>query len=58
MSKRSTYLYGIFFTIVVGTLLCWYLCCKKHYCAIEKQQHVIHNDKNQESTKINLKQKL
>jgi len=48
MSKRSTYLYGIFLTIVVGTLLCWYLCCKKHYCAIEKQQHVIHNDKNQE----------
>jgi outer membrane protein OmpA-like peptidoglycan-associated protein len=40
MSKKSTYLLGILLTIVVGSLLYWYLCCsvccEKQSCDVNK----------------------
>lgn len=46
MSKRSTYLFGVFLTIAAGTVLCWYLCCKKQCRTIGKeQQEILENKK-------------
>lgn len=42
MSKKSTYLLGIFLTIVLGTVLYWYLCCanccNKQSCDTDKNK--------------------
>ncbi len=46
MSKRSTYLFGVFLTITIGTLLCWYLCCKKQYNINGKAQEETYYEKN------------
>ena len=48
MSKKSTYLLGILLTIIIGTLLYWYLCCsvccKKQTCDVNKTGQGVSQD--------------
>ncbi len=49
MSKKSTYLLGIVLTIIIGSLLYWYLCCNiccdKQGCKVkETPQEVVKDD--------------
>lgn len=48
MSKKSTYLLGILLTIIIGTLLYWYLCCSiccnKQSCEVNKNEQEVTSD--------------
>ncbi len=49
MSKRLMYLLGILLTIVIGTFLCWKLCCQQ---SMDEQNPITSKETKENTTKI------
>ena len=54
MSKKTGYLLGILLTIILGTILYWYLCCKP---CLEADKVAIDNTINTEDVSVKTDQK-